>query len=300
MYIRCKFFFMILLSLLVIKADLIAQSHSSSADDETRYLIIRADDFGMTHAANQALIKLLETGMPLSASVMFPTPWYQEAVEILKENPQVAVGIHLTLNSEWKRLKWGPVSGQESVPTLVDENGHFFGTVNDLMANNPDPGEVEHEFRAQIERALNSGLQIDYMDFHMGAAVRTPEFQAVTEKLAKEYNLGLSRYFGEASHSPRSLVFPDDFETSLDAFIENLKPGYNLVVAHVGLNTNEMAALTDLNPGGVQNMSQHRYGELVAYTSELFRQKLEDTGVKLINYREVIAREGLEAMGLGE
>lgn len=82
----------------------------------------------------------------------------------------------------------------------------------------------------------------DYMDFHMGAAVQTPEFQAVTEKLAKEYGLGLARYFGEASHSLRSLVFPDNFKASLDTFIDNLEPGYNLMVAHVWLTTDEIAA----------------------------------------------------------
>lgn len=297
---RLTCFILLLLSFMILKTDLMAQSRSGSDDHETRYLILRADDFGMTHAANQGLLKLIETGIPFSASVMFPTPWYQEAIEILKENPQVSRGIHLTLNSEWRSLKWGPVSGQDAVPSLVDENGFFFGTVNELMDNNPDPKEVEHEFRAQIKRALNSGLTFDYMDFHMGAAVRTPEFRSVTESLAKEFGLALSRYFGEESHSPRTLVFPDDFEASLEMFIKNLKPGYNLVVAHVGLDTDEMAALTDLNPGGVQNMSRHRYGELVAYTSEVFLQKLKDAGVRLINYREIIDREGLEPMGLHE
>src|SRR5437879_7141307 len=64
------------------------------------YLIIRTDDAGFSHSANMALQKLIDTGLPLSASVMFACPWYQETVEILKRHPAVAVGIHLTLNSE--------------------------------------------------------------------------------------------------------------------------------------------------------------------------------------------------------
>jgi len=62
----------------------------------------------MSHSVNMALLRLIETGLPVSVSVMFPTPWYQETVEILKRHPQVAVGIHLTLNSEWKIYRWGP------------------------------------------------------------------------------------------------------------------------------------------------------------------------------------------------
>ena len=48
-----------------------------------------------------------------------------EAVEILRDQPQVSAGIHLTLNSEWQHYKWGPVLGASRVPSLVDENGHF-------------------------------------------------------------------------------------------------------------------------------------------------------------------------------
>ena len=87
------------------------------------YLIIRSDDAGMSHSVNMALERLIETGMPVSVSVMFPTPWYQETVEMLKRHPDVAVGIHLTLNSEWKNYRWGPVLGGTDVPRLVDADG---------------------------------------------------------------------------------------------------------------------------------------------------------------------------------
>ncbi|PYP98661.1 MAG: hypothetical protein DMD34_02025 [Gemmatimonadetes bacterium] len=68
---------------------------------EPVYLLIRSDDAGMSHSVNRALQRLMDTGLPVSVSVMFTCPWYQETVEILKRHPNVAVGIHLTLNSEW-------------------------------------------------------------------------------------------------------------------------------------------------------------------------------------------------------
>ena len=45
------------------------------------------------------------------------------------------MGIHLTLNSEWKNYRWGPASGRDMVPTLVDADGYFFSTSEALNRN---------------------------------------------------------------------------------------------------------------------------------------------------------------------
>jgi len=179
-----------------------AATEPASAPDAVA-LIIRTDDAGMSHSVNMALQRLLDSGLPVSVSVMFACPWYQETVEILRRHPEVAVGIHLTLNSEWKHYRWGPVVGREAVPTLVDADGYFFQSADALYKNHPDLGQVEKELRAQIERALRSGLKIDYVDFHMGTAVRYPEFRELTERLAREFGLGMSGYFGETMDNPQ-------------------------------------------------------------------------------------------------
>jgi chitin disaccharide deacetylase len=114
------------------------------------YFLIRSDDGGMSHSVNMALERLIETGLPVSVSVMFACPWYQETVEMLKRHPAVAVGIHLTLNSEWKNYRWGPVSGRGTVPTLVDTEGYFFPTAEALYQHHPDLKEVETELRASL------------------------------------------------------------------------------------------------------------------------------------------------------
>src|SRR6266480_2153945 len=173
-------------------------------------LIIRSDDAGMSHSVNMALERLIESGLPVSVSVMFACPWYQETVEILKRHPAVAVGIHLTLNSEWKYYRWGPVSGREAVPTLVDADGYFFQSADALYRNHPDLGQVEKELRAQIDRARRSGLKIDYVDYHMGTAVRYPEFRDLTERLAREFGFGMSEYFGETRGNPQYSAAPAD------------------------------------------------------------------------------------------
>src|SRR6266550_5848739 len=260
-------------------------------------LIIRSDDAGMSHSVNMALERLIESGLPVSVSVMFACPWYQETVEILKRHPAVAVGIHLTLNSEWKNYRWGPVLGRTAVPSLVDAEGYFFPSSEALHQNHPDIKEVEKELRAQIDRALHSGLKIDYVDYHMGTAVRYPEFREITERLAKEFDLGMSQYFGETRHDPQYLALPRDKTDSLLAMIGRLRPPFNLVVTHVGIDDAELGALLDMNvDGGLPDMSKNRQGELDAVTSQRFRDAIKARNVQLLTYRQLIAMQGLKSM----
>jgi chitin disaccharide deacetylase len=258
-------------------------------DTDNPILLIRIDDLGMSHAVNMAAKELFETGIPISASVMFACPWYQEAVEILKQYPDVAVGIHLTLNSEWKYYKWGPVAGRTAVPTLVDDEGLFFPSTALFLENEPDPGEVETELRAQIERAVQSGLHIDYVDFHMGTAVSTPELRALTGKLAEEYGLAMSSEFIQSYDSGIYFVPYEEKGDSLVSLVGHLKPGEKrLLVSHVAFDTPEMSALVDLNPHGLPEMSKHRQAELKALTSTDFRDALKKHNVRLLTYRDLL------------
>ncbi len=260
-------------------------------------ILIRCDDIGMCHAVNGAAQKVLETGIPVSMSVMVPCPWFSEAVELLKKYNNVSIGIHLTLNSEWKQYRWGPVSGSEAVPSLVDSLGNFFPSRSLLFGNNPKLSEIETELRAQIEKALHAGLKIDYLDHHMGAAVQTLETRAIIEKLAAEYKLGISRYYDEVSAEGWYFT---PFENKLDTMLVKLRtaqPGRtNLFVIHVGLDTPEMNAMEDLNPFGPKEMSKHRYAELNALISPSFQQLLRDPKYRLVNYRMLNKEKGTGSM----
>ena len=263
-------------------------------------LLVRIDDIGMNHSVNLALAQLAETGVPLSASVMFACPWYQEAVEILRKNPQIAVGVHLVLNSEWKYYRWGPVLGKEAVPSLVDSVGYFFSSSEQFLAHAYDLGEVERELSAQVERALRSGLKISYVDYHMGTAVSTPELRAVVERIADKYGLGISNYFGEIYHTMFDTPIAEK-QSAFRAYVDSLPPAHtNLVVIHVAQSTPEIRALVDMNnatqntAGGEPLMSQHRQAELDMLLQ--FARGPASRRVTLVNYASLIARLGRSSM----
>lgn len=260
-------------------------------------LAIRVDDIGMSHTVNTGLRKLIETGIPFSASVMVACPWYLEAADILRDQPNVSVGIHLTLNAEWQHYKWGPVLGGSRVPTLVDDNGHFHTSGADFAAADVDLAEVRAELRAQIERAKRARLDVDYLDYHMLTAVSTPELTAIVEDLAREYGLGLSRYFGELSASLWD-VEPAQKLTTLLGVVDRVASGKpNLLVIHLGLETPEMEALVDLNnPLDPFRVAEHRQAELSALTSPAFLRAVSERGIELVTYRDIVERYGLVAM----
>ena len=251
-------------------------------------ILIRCDDIGMSHSVNMAAKKVLETGMPVSMSVMVPCSWFSEAVDMLKQYPNVSVGIHLTLNAEWKQYRWGPVAGVKQVPSLVDSLGHFFPSRSKLFANNPSLSEIETELRAQIDKALRAGLKIDYLDYHMGAAMQTPETRKIVEKLAAEYKVGISRYYDEVDvEGGYSAPVGSKLDT-LSSKLSALQPGgTKLFVFHVGIDDAELSAMEDLNPFGPKDMSKHRQAELDALVSPSFRALLQQEKFRLVNYRNL-------------
>ena len=153
-----------------------------------------------------------------------------------------------------------------------------------FFANNPKSDEIEIELRAQIERAINSGIKISYVDYHMGTAVDKPEHRAIVEKLANEYELAISRYFGEEDLSSMYSVDIDKKKDYLFNLIEKIEPGkINLLVCHIGKDYPELQAMIDMNEFGLKEMSKHREAELRALMSAKQENIFEKNKINLIN-----------------
>lgn len=287
-------------SLLFIPSAFSSESVTSNKAD----VVIRVDDVGMSHAVNMAVKDLIATGVPFSASVMVPCPWLNEAVSLLNNQPHVAVGLHLTLTSEFKEYKWGPVADRDDVPSLVGEDGFFRPSVREFLLSGYTLDDVETEIRAQIEKAKQAGLQFSYLDHHMGIVRSTPEIAAVLEKVAKDYDLAISRYFQEV---------PDDlFHYAIDdkrpALIEKVKnlssDQLNMLIMHPGRHTEELSALTDLNSDsmidaktGESIMAKHRAAELGALTDPEFIAAISQHNV--LTYDDLIKTHTLDGQAQG-
>lgn len=191
---------------------------------EKKYVIINADDFGMCHSQNLAIEDLFRCGGISSSTIMAPCPWCGEAVRFAKENPQYAIGVHLTTTSEWQNYRWGPVSSTVNA-SLRDEEGYFWHE-SDQFEKNADDEEIKAEIKAQIEKLKALGLNPSHLDNHMGSlyGIETGrlELLQLVVSVAGEYGLPfrLPRNFTDAQFSNQMLGIKIDKQLVMGLFAQ--------------------------------------------------------------------------------
>ena len=267
-----------------------------------KLLIVHADDVGVTHSVNAATIKALGTGLVNSASIMVPCPWFPEIADYAKSHPGLDFGLHLTLTSERVYYRWGPVASKARVPSLVDENGYFH---HDWTASTKiNPAEVELELRAQIDRAYAMGVRPTHLDSHQYRLYENGKdfFEAVL-RLAHEHKLPVfvardwfrDHAYLESSLTPADIVLdhtvtispavpPEKWADFYKTALENLQPGVTEFVVHVAFADEEMKAATrERDTWG----AAWRQRDFDFFTSQEFRQLLEQQNIKLVTWREL-------------
>ena len=148
--------------------------------DDARLVIFHADDAGMCHGSNRAYLELHGAGMLKTGSLMVPCPWSHEMLAICAQRPDLDIGVHLTLNSEWANYRWGPVSVRARESGLVDERGCFWPLVETTAAG-LNPVTALAELRAQIDIVRDAGVEFTHLDTHMLSALLPELFYAYTE-----------------------------------------------------------------------------------------------------------------------
>jgi sugar lactone lactonase YvrE/predicted glycoside hydrolase/deacetylase ChbG (UPF0249 family) len=269
---------------------------------DAKLLIVNADDLGMAHSIDAASIRGLEGGLVSSASVMVPCPWFPEAAAYARSRPDADLGLHLTLTSEWKQYRWGPVLPAERVRSLLAPDGYLYPT-EDQAAAHIDPGEAEAEIRAQVERARAFGMRPTHLDSHMGTLYQNrPLFEALL-RVARENRLPVrmsKEWFAQMDYLA-AIVRPD--EVMLDrivtigpeepperwaAFYTNavkgLRPGVTEMVVHLAFDDEEMRAVAADHPDWG---SAWRQRDFDFFTSAEFRRLLDENNVKLVTWREL-------------
>ena len=262
------------------------------AQNKAIRLIVRGDDMGFSHSGNLALVKSYKEGIETSIEVIVPSPWFPEAVMMLRENNKADVGIHLVLTSEWDNLKWRPLTEAKS---LRDSNGYFYPMI---WPNKNYPGravtqnawsieDIEKEWRAQIELALKNIPQLSHISGHMGCTNLNDEVKALAQKLAKEYHIDIDpEQFNVKSigyNGPAKT--PVEKKESFIKMLNALQAGNTyLFVDHPGLNTPELQAIHHI---GYETVAEDRQGVTDLFTSKEVKEAIRKKGIQLISYKDL-------------
>lgn len=260
---------------------------------DARLLITNADDFGLCHSVNAAVIGTLQEGMVRSTTLMVPCPWALHAMHFLADHPEIPFGVHLTVISDWVDYRWGPVSPTEKVPSLINRAGYFynFEHMAEFLARvNLD--QLKIEFRAQIEVVLATGLQPTHLDWH---ALRIGDRTDILElmfKLAREYGLAL-RVMGRSwIKKVQSQGLPTNDYDFLDSYLldpvtkaahyvellHELPVGLSEWAVHPGLDNPELFAIE------IEN-NHIRQTDYDFWTSPRAKDIVKEEGIILLDYR---------------
>jgi predicted glycoside hydrolase/deacetylase ChbG (UPF0249 family) len=268
----------------IIILSLLLLTNFSAIDNqkENIRLIVRADDMGFSKAANLACIKGYKEGIITTVEVIVPGPWFLDAAKLLRENPELDVGVHLALTSEWNNYKWGPVTQAES---LVTEDRYFHTRSENVGELEIDPDELEAELRAQIELALKHIPQVSHISDHMNVAMCQPVVTKIFEKLSEEYKLPFSPDGLKESFELWS-VPPEEKEDFLAESIKGLTPGLWECICHPAFNNEETQGIEGSGNDADIRMAIHREATTKAVTSERIKNLIKERNIKLVGYSD--------------
>jgi len=278
----------------------------------SKVVILHADDIGMCSEANEAVIPYLLNDQIQSAAAMVPCPWFNDIADWYKKHPEEDIGLHLTLTSEWKNYRWGPVSNPSNVPELIDPEGYMWRGVIDVASRAPVT-TVEKEVRAQIERAYERGIKPGHIDTHMGTLYSKVEYAEAFFKVAMEYGIpaNVIEFTPDRVQKFRKQGYPitarliqsgteytlpklDDFtsvpngksyqekkENFFD-LIQNLEPGITEIIFHPSIETEGLKKIT--------NSWQQRVWEAKMFSDPEVIQFLKNEGIIFTNWKEMMVR----------
>ncbi len=271
--------------------------------DDT-YLIVNADDFGLTPAITQGTIKSIADGLVNSVSIAANGSDLENACNFLKDHPKISPGWHINLTSG------KPISGSS--------DRHLFKGKNKLFAaellNQLDVDSIKSELFAQWNQLNAWGLNITHVDSHHDIHFM-PQLRGLIVEFIKELGIPFLRYSGsrlykmpvtkiikngiefgitncilrlfsiKGTHDVDFIQFRELYQSPnkaeiLHLYINRLKPGTTLWICHPGYADPE-------NPMNL-NYNHSRQLETEALCLDSVRKALNENNIKLVNFRDVM------------
>lgn len=245
-----------------------------------KYLIINADDFGLSAPVNEGIIRAFEAGGITNATLMVKRDFAGEAVRFAKNKPSLPLGLHLDLDD----LLGGAEQGDERfnldrIETMLQDDSFF--------------KRLDAEIDEQISTFKETGLELTHIDGHHHLHAIPRIFQLLIEKMASHgiKTVRLSQKFDLVKYPPiewdysffeemktllkqNGIIYTDHFITGWQAYdLQKMAEGVTELMTHPGTT------------------EQWRIDELNTLTSGKWTDALNEQGIVLTSFRELAKRE---------
>ncbi len=253
--------------------------------DHRRVLLVtRGDDMGAFQAGNLAIMDAFRNGILRNASIMVSAPYAQQAAALVKHEHDLCLGLHITLTSEWDTPRWGPVSSPDAVPSLLDRDGCFFRTPMELYEREVRIEEMMREVRAQLERARALGLDIRYIDEHMGVGwlLSPPAERRLSDALRE-----LSQQEGLLWHKDVPLKFlACTSAAELQQTLQELTAGSYLLITHPAYESEEMRKVVGYSAPVVGQIARVRENDYRMLCHPEVLKTIQEKAIAVLRYDE--------------
>lgn len=260
----------------------------------TRFLIINADDYGLTPQVSAGIRKAHLEGILTSTTVLVSQPGVEAELEtVMRDCPNLGLGVHLNITDEMP-----PLLPPEQLPSLMRlSNGKVFPENKRLRENLAAISlqEIEAEWRAQIERFVTfTGRNPDHLDSHYHDAYISMETFETLLRLADEFHCA-ARVLPDAQQdwlpqlkviAPHPDFFVDDFYgdgaslANMQQIMIDLQDGVTEVMSHPSLPDGTLKSITGYSDG--------RTRELEILTAPIVREWLNAGNIQLISFAQLL------------
>jgi predicted glycoside hydrolase/deacetylase ChbG (UPF0249 family) len=276
-----------------------------------KYLIVSADDFGLSESINRGIIRSREEGIVTCLNVIPTGRAFYDAMALLRSEKSGEISAHLALTET------SPVAPIDKIPTLLSGEKTFHkgyaGFLADFLLRKVDHAQVYIELKGQLDRLKETGFPITSLSSHQHIHM-LPGILDIFVRLAKEYNIPSIRYLhndrftypynskkifkkiilgifdkkNRMAFDKASIKYTDNFlgffdsgnirEERLLKMLKNLPEGTTELVTHPGFISAEV----------IDRCVFHKNCEtdLGALTSRCVKKAITDNGIKLITFGE--------------
>jgi predicted glycoside hydrolase/deacetylase ChbG (UPF0249 family) len=165
-------------------ARMTAAPSGNGSRPEPAWLIVNADDYGYYDCVSRGILHSARRGIVTATGMFATASRFDEHVAWLRDFETLDLGLHLNLTSQTpltrgmrdKTARWG---------------GRFpgkFPMAGAVLSRRIEVKDVEREWRAQIERCLNEGLQLRFINSHEHIHM-LPGLFPMVQGLAREYGI---------------------------------------------------------------------------------------------------------------
>ncbi|TLN06557.1 ChbG/HpnK family deacetylase, partial [bacterium] len=261
----------------------------------TRFLILNADDMGMSTGVTDGIVRACEEGLATDISMIQTMPDSRRAAGIARKKG-LNVGVHIDLTCQ--RNVGRPLLGEE-VGSLTDDQGLFLSSDTfreRMLSGRIDIGEAEREIRGQVDQAIEWGLDLTHIDSNEGVHNYYPEILKIVLAIAREHDLPIR--WPDPAHldwlRAEGILTTDDLnytfygvqvgakKRTLIRFLDGLRPGITEFIFHPAVADEQTRSVTAW---------ERREAEMKLLLDPEVAAEIKERGIQPISFREIRDRQ---------